>query len=78
MIKLKLNPLLYEDTCEKHGKTKFIVDQQCFDFKKKKVEFVFYCKKCWLKLGLDCPAWVTTMTIAEYNEYFGCDMNAGN
>lgn len=74
----RLKPLLYVDECEQHGKTNFIVEQQNFDFKKKKVTFVFYCKKCWNMYGQECPAWQTSMTIDEYNDYFGFNTGADN
>ena len=69
----KLKPLLFKETCEQHGLTNFIVDQQEFNFKSKEVTFVFYCKKCWQLYAEDCPAFKTTILISEYNNYFGFD-----
>lgn len=79
----RLRPLIYKDTCDKHGETGFIVEQQDFNFKKKKVTFVFYCKKCWLEYSVKnlqhlTPAWQTSMTLDEYNGYFGFNYGIDN
>lgn len=78
MKNLKLDPFLYKDTCEEHGKNvNFIVepkevnDEPAIDFKKKTISFVFYCKKCWLAYGNDASAWRSTVTFEQFNEMFG-------
>jgi len=71
MKNLRLKPLLYEDECEHHGITPFIVEQQSADFVEKKISFVFYCKKCWLDCGNDATAWSATLTFEQYNNMFG-------
>jgi hypothetical protein len=71
MKNLRLDPFLYRDTCEEHGKNvPFIVKpmevseyEPSRDYKTGKVSFVFYCKKC--------SAWRGVYTIEEYDEYFG-------
>lgn len=71
MKNLRLKPLLYEDECEHHGITPFIVEQQSADFVEKKISFVFYCKKCWHIFKENTPAWSATLTFDQYNNMFG-------
>jgi len=79
MKNLRLDPFLYRDTCEEHGKNvPFIVEpreikegEPSRNFKEWKVSFVFYCKKCWHAYGLDASAWRGSLSFKEYNEMFG-------
>lgn len=75
---LRLNPLLYIDTCESHGETPFIVEQQELDPINQKISFVFFCKACWIEKGLDCAAWKSTVSVKEYNDYFGFNTQPDN
>jgi hypothetical protein len=72
MKNLRLDPFLYRDTCEEHGKNvPFIVEPQEVDFQSKEIRFVFYCKKCWHAYGGDASAWRGTLSFEKYNEMFG-------
>ena len=72
MKSLRLDPFLYSDECEEHGKNvPFIVEPQTINFKEKNVYFVFYCKKCYHKYGVNASAWRSTVTFEQYNELFG-------
>jgi hypothetical protein len=72
MRNLRLDPFLYRDECEEHGKNvKFIVEPQEVDFSKKEVRFVFYCKKCWHEYGENASAWRGVLPFKEYNDFFG-------
>ena len=79
----RLKPLLYKDVCEEHGETAFIVEQQEINFLTSEVTFVFYCKKCWLRnvdkgQPNETIAWKTTVSIKEYNRYFGFNEEGNN
>lgn len=72
MKNVRLNPFLYTDNCEEHGKSvPFIVEPQEVDFVLKEVRFVFYCKRCYHKYGNDSLAWRGTLSFKDYNEMFG-------
>lgn len=72
MKNLRLDPFLYNDDCEEHGKNvPFIVEPQNIDFKLKQVLFVFYCKKCYHKYGMESSAWRSNVSFNDFNELFG-------
>lgn len=79
MINFRLDPFLYRDTCEEHGKNvPFVVKpmevseyEPSRNYKTGKVSFVFYCKKCYQQYGLNASAWRGVYTLEEYDEYFG-------
>lgn len=73
-----LKPFLHKEDCEEHGLTNFIVDNIKIDAINKKVEFVFYCKKCWLAKQEDTTAWAVVLPIHDFNTYFGTILKNDN
>lgn len=79
MENLHLDPFLYNDECEEHGKNvPHIVEPQVIDFVSKKIHFVFYCKKCFHKYGTNAVAWRASVTFKEFNDYFGFIVHPDN